>query len=316
MISLEDVCAAQQIIAGIIPPTPLIRLPHNTKNIFLKAENTQEVGSFKIRGAIYAFSKLTQEQKQKGVVTYSTGNHSQAVAWCAKKFHIPSIIVMSPDAPKDKVEATHSYGVQIEMVEGGSEARRKRAEELSKEKGLTMIPPFDDPHIIAGQGTIGLEIVAQHSPSAIQSIAVPIGGGGLISGIALAIKETTPDIRVVGVVPEIYDHARQSFHQTKQINLGKLGNTIADAIKTERLGELPFLLINRYVDDIVTVSEKEIARATLLAAFHPPHLLLEPAGALALAYALQETTAIAQNKAIIAVASGGNTTLERLSFRL
>lgn len=276
--------------------------------IYLKAENLQPSGSFKIRGAIYCLSLLTESQRAAGVIAYSTGNHAQAVALASQQLGIHATIVMSPDAPSFKVEATQRYGATVVMAEASSQARRKLAEHLAITQGLYLVPPYDNLDVMAGQGTIGLELLKQLAPAA---VFVPIGGGGLIAGIAAAIKQTNPGVRIIGVEPEWENDAYQSFHRGYRVTLPTTSTSIADAVRVQTLGELTYPIICRFVDDIVTVSEAEIASATLMAALET-HLLLEPAGALGLAAALTYAQPLSQGKPVIALASGGNTTLENL----
>ncbi len=311
-LALADFRAAQNILAPHIITTPVIGAPSLTtptgQPILLKAENLQRSGSFKIRGASYCIAQLTQEQRQRGVIAYSTGNHAQAVALAAGQQGISATIVMSPDAPAFKVEHTRQYGASVVWSEPTSQARRDLAEQLAQEHKLALIPPYDHRDILLGQGTIGLEIVEQCTPSA---VFVPIGGGGLIAGIALAIKHSNPAIRVIGVEPEWENDAWQSFTQNRLITLPAVSKSIADAIRVQTVGDLPYSILRQYVDEVVTVSETQIA-ATTLNALHETHLLLEPSGAVALAAARIYEGSLPADKPVIAIASGGNTTLEVL----
>lgn len=304
---------ARQAIAGRCLVTPLVpvgeRQTPGGHAIYLKAESLQPSGSFKIRGALFRLSQLSEAERRAGVIAYSTGNHAQAVALAARRLGIPATIVMSPDAPAFKVAATESYGARVVMVEPTSEARRQHAEQLAREEGLALIPPYDHPDVMAGQGTIGLELLEQTTPAA---VFVPVGGGGLIAGIACAIKERAPGVRVVGVEPEWEDDGARSFRSGERVGLPAASHSIADAIRVQMLGEKTFPLIRRYVDEFVTVSEQAIAADTLLA-FREARLVLEPAGALGLAAALVYDRALPASGPAVAVASGGKTTLERLS---
>jgi len=312
-LTLSDFRSAHALLQGHILLTPLVASSSlytpAGQPILLKAENLQRSGSFKIRGASYSLSQLTDAQRQRGVIAYSTGNHAQAVALAAQQQHIPATIVMSPDVPHHKVERTRNSGAIILWADPSSQARRHMAETLAAEHGLALIPPYDHPDILLGQGTIGLEIVQQCIPAA---IFVPIGGGGLIAGIALAIKLTNPSIRIIGVEPVWENDAWQSFNQGSLITLPTTSSSIADAIRVQSLGELPYTVIRRYVDEIVTVSESQIAAATL-AAFTETHLVLEPSGAVALAAAQSYQSTLPEASPVVAIASGGNTTLEALS---
>lgn len=275
-------------------------------NIVFKDESLMPSGAFKIRGATYCLSKLLPEQRAKGVVAYSTGNHAQGVSTAAKELGIKATIVMSPDALPFKVEATRKLGAEIVMVP--PHLRRQTAEELAKKTGAFLVPPYDHPDIITGQGTIGLEILEEIEPAA---VFVPVGGGGLIAGIALAIKLIDPLVQIIGVEPEMDDDACRSFKSGKIEQLSELHDTIADAVKLGTLGEMTFPLIRKYVDDMISVSEEQIARATIMCT-EEAHLFAEPSGALSLAGALSYKKKFLTNRPIVCILSGGNTTLENL----
>lgn len=270
--------------------------------IYLKLESLQPSGSFKIRGATYAMSQMTPEQRKSGVIAYSTGNHAQAVALAAKELGIHAIIVMSPNVPEYKIEATKSYGAEIIMTDPAS--RIAKTQELSKTHGYYYIPPFDRADVIAGQGTIGIEILEQIDPGA---VFVPVGGGGLISGIALAIKHYKPDIKIIGVEPELENDTYLSFKSKKRVKLDKASDSIADAIRVP-VGEVTLPIILNYVDDMCTVSEAQIIDAVLLC-INNAHLWVEPAGALSVAGAVHYCGAIAKGKPVVCVVSGGNMAL-------
>jgi threonine dehydratase len=296
----------------ITPVVPVISTKTPGGNpIVMKAENLQPAGSFKIRGAIHTLSLLDLEQRRAGVVAYSTGNHAQAVALASRQLGISATIVMSPDAPAFKVEATQRYGARVIMAESSSQARRELAEQLALAEERYLVPPYDSLDVMAGQGTIGLELLAQSNSAA---VFVPIGGGGLIAGIAATIKQTEPTIRVVGVEPEWENDAYQSLQLGHRVVLPATSTSIADAIRVQMLGDLTYPLICKYVDEIVTVNEQEIAAATLMA-MQETHLMLEPSGALGLAAALKYERSLSAEKPIVVIASGGNTTLEML-YRL
>ncbi|HEX7737854.1 MAG TPA: threonine/serine dehydratase [Ktedonobacteraceae bacterium] len=292
--------------------TPVLEVAGRTmpagQPLLLKAENLQRSGSFKIRGASYCIAQLSREQRERGVIAYSTGNHAQAVALAAGQRGISATIVMSADAPAFKVERTRQYGAHVVWSEPTSQARRELAEQLAREQQLALIPPYDQREILVGQGTIGLEIIEQSSPSA---VFVPIGGGGLISGIALSIKLSNSSTRVIGVEPEWENDAWQSFARGELVALPAASQSIADAIRVQVLGDLPYAVVRRYVDEIVTVSESQIASATL-DALNEMHLVLEPAGAVALAAAREYQGALPAGRPVVALASGGNTTLAAL----
>ena len=266
-VALAYIQHAREALKGKTLLTPLVQAGLTTtpggNPIYLKAEYLQPTGSFKIRGATYCLSLLSESQRAAGVITYSTGNHALAVALAGSQPGIETTIVMSPDAPAFKVEATRHYGTTVLMSDPTSQARRELAERLAKERGLYLVPPYDSLDVMAGQGTIGLELLEQTTPAA---VFVPIGGGGLIAGIASAIKQSEPDVRVIGVEPEWENDTYQSFHSGRRVTLPASSASIADAIRVQTPGELTYPIIRRYVDDIVTVSEEEIASATLLAA--------------------------------------------------
>jgi threonine dehydratase len=314
-ISLHNLQEARIVLHGKAMVTPVVTTNNNRtvhgNPIALKAENLQPGGSFKIRGATYSLSHLTPAQCAAGVVAYSTGNHAQAVALAARQLGVAAIIVMSPDVPEMKIAATRSYGAKVIMAASSSSARRQVAEELAVREGCTLIPPYDHIDVITGQGTIGPELLEQIHPAA---IFVPIGGGGLIAGIAAAVKQLSPDVSLIGVEPEWENDAWQSFQQGQHIALSKSSQSIADAIRVQTLGELTYPLIRRYVDDIVMVSEAEIATATLTI-LEQTHLVVEPSGALAFAAALTYPSPFPSNRPVICIASGGNVTLEDL-YRL
>lgn len=310
-ISLEKIKEAKRALSGNAITSPLIPLNtlENEKNpIYLKCENLQPSGSFKIRGASYSISTLSEEQKKKGIIAYSTGNHARACAWAAKKAGIRARIVMSPDAPSFKIEAVQALGAEIIMTEPSSEKRRQVAEELAEKNGYYLLAPYDSEPVITGQATIGLEIMEQIEPAC---VFVPVGGGGLISGIATAIKKLNPNVKVIGVEPDLEDDACRSFKTGNLVYLSSASKSIADAIKVLALGHMTFPIIQKYVDDMVSVSEEQIKEATLLL-HQKSHLVVEPAGALALASALSYKGKFPEGKPIVVVISGGNTSLSFL----
>ncbi len=300
-ITLDKIYQAQEILKTQFSPTPLLPFQNN---IFLKAESLQPSGSFKIRGATYFLSQITPEQRSRGVVAYSTGNHAQAVALAAKKLNMKATIVMSPDAQPFKIEATKKYGAEIVMADIHS--RKQTAEDLAAKTGAFFLPPFDHINVITGQGTIGLEILDAVTPEA---VFVPVGGGGLIAGIAFAIKKLKPDVKIIGVEPDLDNDGYRSFKSGKLEGMAEMQDTIADAVKIGKLGTLTFPLIQEYVDDMMTVSEKQIAAATIKCA-EVAHLFAEPSGALGLAGALAYPQKF--SGPIVCILSGGNTTVDNL----
>lgn len=309
----EHIDAAAQTLARALPPSPLVRVhPWRTAGgarILAKAESLMPTGSFKIRGATWRLATLTPEQKARGVIAYSTGNHAQAVAKAAADQGVRAIVVMSEDVPLAKVEATRAWGAQVVMAEPNSAARRALAESLAHTHGYLLVPPYNDYAVMAGQASIGVELLDQLADDPPDAVFVPVGGGGLLAGVATAIKQRMPSVAVIGVEPELEDDARRSFRAGHLVGLDAPSASIADAIKVQCVGELVFPLIRRHVDDIVTVSEAEIVSAVVR--YHDEaHLVVEPGGAVALAAAFADRR---ERGCVVALACGGNITLERLA---
>ena len=303
-LTLSAIDEAYERIHDVVHRTPIIR-NHSLAEIancdlVLKAENLQRTGSFKIRGA---FNKTAQvyEAGGSGVVTGSSGNHGAATAWAARYFKLHSHLVLPENAMPEKVEAARHYGADIEFLGTTSQERLERAQAISHNLGLSFTAPFDAPDVMAGQGTIGLEIL--HQLPEVEFILVPVGGGGLIAGIATAIKGKRPDVRVIGVEPVGAPKAYQSRQQGRRIVL-KFTDTIADGLKTSSLGEKTYPIIERLVDDIVQVDDNEIRRAMFLL-LSRQKMLAEPSGAATLAYALRKPNRLHHRKTV-AVISGGN----------
>ena len=310
MLTLDKIYHASHILKKVIRPTDLIYAPNicPDSNIYLKTENLQVTGSFKVRGAYYKISQLSEEEKAKGVIACSAGNHAQGVALAAAKNKIPSLICLPDGAPISKVEATKSYGAQICLVDGVYDDAYEKALELQKEQGYTFIHPFDDEDVIAGQGTIGLELLDQLPD--MDAIIVPIGGGGLISGIAYAIKSLSPHIKVYGVQAT---GAPSMFHSLECGERKCLSNvsTIADGIAVKEPGEHTFDLCRHYVDEIVTVTDDEISTA-ILTLIEQQKLIAEGAGAVSVAAALFHKVPI-EGKKVVCLVSGGNIDVTILS---
>jgi threonine dehydratase len=306
-ISAESFLRAHELLGQHLRTSPLIELDRVTSlaghRVMVKAECLQPTGSFKIRGALHVVGALSQEERRRGVIAYSTGNHAQAVAMAARRFGTSAVIVMSPDAPQSKILATHDLGAEILMADPTSAARRSLAERVAQERGLKLVPPFDDIDVITGQGTIAVELTRQIPDAA--AVFVPIGGGGLISGIAMALRQLRPEVRIIGVEPELENDAAQSLKAGQLVALPGPSISSADAIKVQKLGDLTFPMIQRHVDDIVTVTEAEIARA-MGVALTTGRLWLEPAGAVALAAALAFDKLADRQTPLVAVGSGGN----------
>ena len=310
MLTLDKVFDASVVLKSIIRETPLARAasiaPECT--LYLKPENLQNTGSFKLRGSGYKIATLSDAEKQKGVIACSAGNHAQGVALAASKCGIPSLICLPDSAPISKVEATKGYGAQVCLVEGCYDDAYNRALELKDEKGYTFVHPFDDEDVIAGQGTIALEIM--NDLDDIDAVIVPIGGGGLISGIAYTIKSIRPSIKVYGV------QAAGAPSMFNSINSGAIEaldrvSTIADGIAVKKPGEHTFDLISKYVDDIALVTEDEIASA-ILALIEKQKMVAEGAGAVSVAAAMFNKFPLA-GKRVVSIVSGGNIDVTSLS---
>jgi threonine dehydratase len=275
--------------------------------VFLKCENFQRTGSFKFRGAFNALSQLPIQQKQQGVITYSSGNHAQGLARSGQLLQIPTTIVMPSNAPEVKLAATRGYGAQVICYEPGVTSREKLANQLAAEEHLTLIPPYDHPDIIAGQGTVAQELIEQVGQ--LDLLLVCCGGGGLLSGCAMTAKTLLPNCRVIGVEPERADDATRSFY-SKTLQRCDHPDTIADGARTPSLGQLTFPLILEYVDEMVTVSEEAICY-TLTFLWERLKIVVEPTGTLATA-ALLEEIVTAPGKRIGVIISGGNVDLKKL----
>ena len=302
-LSLNEVYKASHVLKSIIRHTDLIAAPTIRKgcDIFIKPENLQITGSFKVRGASYMISQLSDEEKSRGVIACSAGNHAQGVALAAAKCGIKSTICLPAGAPISKVEATRSYGAEICLVPGVYDDAYNRALQLKDEKGMTFVHPFDNPLVIAGQGTIALEIL-DDMPN-VDSIIVPVGGGGLISGVAYTAKQLNPNIKVYGVQAEGAPSMVQSIEHGTIERLSSV-STIADGIAVKEPGALTFDTISRYVDDIVTVSEDEIC-AAILHLLEAEKMVAEGAGAASVAAAMFNKVPI-KGKKTACIVSGGN----------
>ena len=310
MISLDRIYQAAFVLKDIARKTDLIAAPRLLPdgNLYLKTENLQITGSFKVRGAYYKISRLSEEEKAKGIVACSAGNHAQGVALVASRMGIQSVICMPDSAPIMKVESTKALGAKVCLVKGTYDDAHDKAVEIQKETGMTFIHPYDDEDVIAGQGTIGLEILDQLD--GVEAVIVPVGGGGLVSGVAYAIKSLRPDCRVYGVQAAGAPSMEQAFHAGKWQALEKV-STFADGIAVKNPGELTYEICRQYVDDIVTVSEDETA-AAILALIEKQKLIAEGAGAVAVAAAMFNKLPI-QGKKTVCLVSGGNIDVNILS---
>ena len=304
--TLADIQAAQQRLAGQVNITPIFTSRSLDErvgmSVFLKAESLQRGGAFKFRGAYHTITQLSAAERARGVITYSSGNHGQAVALVSQLFGAPATVVMPDNAPALKRAATAGYGARIIEYVPEEAEREAIARQLAAERGYAVIPPYDHPHIIAGAGTTGLEFSGQ-TPD-LDAILTPCGGGGLLSGVALAVKETQPACRVIGIEPELADDAVRSF-RSGVLHTTKNPPTIADGTRTPSLGQLNFALVLRYVDAMETVTEEEIKEA-VRTLFYRLKLVIEPSGALGVAALLSGRLADLQGKRVGVVLSGGN----------
>ena len=310
MVPIEKIFLAQMVLKGIIRPTPLAKAYGIAPgcSLYFKPENLQNTGSFKLRGSGYKIAQLSDEEKAKGVIACSAGNHAQGVALAASKCGISSLICLPDTAPISKVEATKAYGADVCLVEGCYDDAFQKALQLRDEKGYTFVHPFDDEYVIAGQGTIGLEILSDRDD--IDAVIVPIGGGGLISGVACAIKSINPRIKVYGVQAAGAPSMFNSISHGKIERLGSV-STIADGIAVKQPGELTYEMVNQYVDDIALVTEDEIASA-ILALIEKQKMIAEGAGAVSVAAAMYDKFPLAGKK-VVSLVSGGNIDVTSLS---
>jgi threonine dehydratase len=314
MITLSDLHAAQSRLKGITKRTGLEDFQlcaEDPRRLVLKPENQQPIGAFKLRGAYNKIASLSNEERKKGVISYSSGNHAQGVAYAARALSVKSVIVMPNNAPQIKREATAKLGAEIVLVGPGSDERKSKAEELADKHGYVIVPPYNDEKIIAGQGTIGLEIL-EDLPQ-VEAVLSPVGGGGLISGVAAAIKLTNPKVKVIGVEPELAADAQASLRQGKivQFPAEQVSRTIADGLRTQSVGPINFEHIRAYVDDIITVTENEIRLAMKYLCANP-QTIAEPSGAVATAGFIFHAKELPRTKLNVAIISGGNIEPEML----
>ena len=312
MVTLDDIRKAQGRIHAVAARTPLLESrihqmwPNRDKRkLFLKLENLQPIGAFKLRGAYNKIVSLSEDDRRRGVITYSSGNHAQGVAYAAKTLGIKAVIVMPNNAPKSKHKATAALGAEIVVVGPGSRERQLTAEALAAQHGYIIVPPYNDEKIIAGQGTIGLEIL-EDLPK-IETVLVPVGGGGLISGVAVALKLSNPAIKVIGVEPELAADAQASLRKGVIVEFpaDQVSRTMADGLRTQSVGKITFEHIQQFVDDIVTVSEVEIYEAVRRLAANPK-TVAEPSGAVTAAAFWFHSGELPQTMNNVVVISGGN----------
>jgi len=308
-VTAADVAAAAGRLAGHAVATPLIRAPALDERagvpVLIKPETLQRVGAFKFRGAYNRLAQLSPEERRRGVVAFSSGNHAQGVALAARLLGMPAVIVMPADAPAVKVEATRRDGAEIVFHDRLTEDRAVIARAIADERGATLVPSFDDVHVIAGQGTAGLELAGQARALGVElaRAAIPIGGGGLISGCALALKAASPAIEVWGVEPDLYDDTRRSLAAGRRVSVNPGVRTLCDALESPAPGEITLPIIARTVTGVVTVSDAEVAQA-MRYAFGTLKLVVEPGGSVALAALLAGK--LPGEGAVGLVLSGGN----------
>lgn len=304
-LSLDLIRQAKTRISPFVRQTPLVAM--TPTGLLLKAENLHPVGAFKLRGAFNALLSLSNDERKRGVIAHSSGNHAQAVAYAARVLGIKSVVVVPGAVSRNKREATRHWGAEIHLVDPAGRERAQTCAALAEKHGYAVIEPFDSFAIMAGTGTIGLEILEQ-CPD-VRTVLVPVSGGGLIGGVAAALRQSGGDIRVIGVEPEFAADARESLHSGKIVRIEPEDTmrTMADGLRVPQLGALPFAQIRAFVDDIVTVSENQIAEAMRRIA-REARLVAEPSGAVAAAGALALDL---QPAATVAIVSGGNVDLDR-----
>lgn len=315
LVTLDEIQAAKRRIAGVAVRTPLYRVSRARLrmarfaepefDLYIKAESEQPIGSFKLRGAYNMMAQLSPEALRRGVITYSSGNHAQGVAYAARSLNAKAVIVMPENTPAVKKAATAALGAEIVEVGPASSERRAKAEELAAKFGYTIVPPYDDAAIIAGQGTCGLEIVEQLP--GVDLVIAPVSGGGLLSGVATAVKLAAPHVMIWGAEPELAADAKESFETKKLVEwpASKTTRTICDGLRTQSLGGLNFEHLLRYVDGIVAVAEEEII-AAMQVMLRASALVPEPSGAVSLAAALFHAAELPKASKVVIVLSGGN----------
>jgi len=303
LVTIDDVRTAAARVLGQVVRTPLVPCPwaQEVRPLWLKPENLQPTGAFKMRGALNALGALPTSTRSQGVITHSSGNHGRALAWAARSYGIPAVVVMPDVSPPVKIDGIRALGAEIVMVPAPE--REARTAAIAGERGLVVIPPFDHADVIAGQGTVGLEIVEDLPDAA--TVLVPVGGGGLISGVSVAVKAMAPGARVVGVEPELAGDLAEGFRRGKRVvwDSALTTRTIADGVRLPAVGELTWRHISKLVDDVVTVSEQSIVEAMAVLAMSS-RIVAEPSGALATAAYLEQPE-VATGRTV-AVVSGGN----------
>jgi threonine dehydratase len=305
MILIADIELAYTVVKAVVHKTPLLTSRSMNERcgseVFLKAENFQRVGAFKIRGAYNKIASLTQDEKHRGIVAHSSGNHAQGVALAAKLLHVKAVVVMPKNSPRIKVEATQSYGAEVVFCEDSSDDRERVAKILQTQFGYAMVPPFDDDKIIAGQGTVMLEVARELA--SLDYLFVPVGGGGLISGCAVAAKHYFPTIKIIGVETEPANDCQQSFRKKEIVRIAP-PDTIADGMRTQSIGKRNFEIIMKYVDDMITVTDTQVIE-TMRYIMQRMKIIVEPTGAVAPAAVFHNVLKLSGKK-ICAIISGGN----------
>jgi len=307
MTTLDEIREAAERVRRIARVTPLVDVSNLARRpLLLKCESLQPGGAFKIRGAYNMVAQLSPDQRRRGVVTYSSGNHGQAMALAARELGAPAVVVMPTTAPQIKVDGARSFGAEVIFAGTTSVERKARAEQEAAERGLTMVPPFDHQWIIAGQGSLGLEILEQCADVA--TILVPVGGGGLLAGVAAAVKQSRPSVRVIGVEPSGAAAMKASLEAGHAVTLPTTAS-IADGLMPVRPGDLTFAHARQFVDGVITVDDDEIVDAVMWL-FTKAKIVAEPSGAATVAAAL--TNKVADDGPVVAIVSGGNISLEKL----
>jgi threonine dehydratase len=308
MVTLDDIRNAAERVRGMARTTPLLDASSLARRpLFLKCESLQPGGAFKIRGAYNMVAQLTPEQRARGVVTYSSGNHGQAMALAARELGSPAVVVMPTTAPQIKIDGARAFGAEVILEGTTSVDRRKRAEQEAEARGLTMVPPFDHEWIIAGQGTLGLEILEQRPD--VEAILVPVGGGGLLAGVATAVKAINPSVRVIGVEPDGAAAMKASLEAGEPVTLARTAS-VADGLMPVRPGDATFAHARAFVDEVITVTDEQIIDAVLWT-FANAKIVAEPSGAATIAAALFDRVQCAGP--LVAIVSGGNMAMERLA---
>ncbi|MFP4228328.1 MAG: threo-3-hydroxy-L-aspartate ammonia-lyase [Salinivenus sp.] len=309
-VAYDDVAAAARRLDGVAHRTPVMTSrtvdDRTGATVFFKCENFQRTGAFKIRGGFNAVAQLSDDEKARGVITYSSGNHAQAIALAGRTLGVDATIVMPENAPQVKLDATRGYGAEIVTYDPATTARETLGQQIAEERGLTLIPPYDHPDVVAGQGTVGDELFEQ--VDGLDRLLVCCGGGGLLSGCALSARHHAPDCTVVGVEPAAGDDATRSFH-SGTLQTVENPDTIADGARTPYLGDVTFPLVLEYVDDMVTVTDDALVRAMHLL-WERMKIVVEPTGALGAA-ALLDGVVSAPDERVGVVISGGNVDLGR-----